>query len=365
MYLMNYYIKALTITISCLAIISCGKKEAEDESDGFVLSKEMYKNLTFSNAEYKPVISELKVFGKVTTDPDKTVDVFPAVGGKVSLVNAQLGDYVQKGQTLAVLQSTEVAGYQKDMLDAQASLLEAQKNLQVANDMYAGKLATEKDVVSAKKDVETAQAEIQRIKQLYNIYNLGSNNTYYVKAPISGFITAKDITPDMLIRGDRAESIFTVSQINNVWVMANISESNISQITVGCEANIQTLSYPDKIIQGQVDRIFNIINPETKSMQARIQLSNPGYVLKPEMNATVTLKIKENRDMLSVPSNSLIFDNDRNYVVVYYSNKKIEAHPVEVYQQNKDIAYIESGIKPGDKIITKNALLFYRALTGN
>ncbi len=362
---MNYHIKFLII-VSCLSIISCSKKEVDDNSsDDFVLSKEMYKKLSFANAEYKPVVNELKVFGKITTDPDKTVDVFPAVGGKVSQVNAQLGDYVQKGQTLAVLQSTEVAGYRKDMLDAQADLLEAQKNLQVANDMYEGKLATEKDVISAKKDVETAQAEIQRIKQLYNIYNLGSNNTYYIKAPISGFITAKDITPDMLIRSDRAESLFTVSQINNVWVMANISESNIGQINVGCEADVQTLSYPDKIIPGQVDRIFNVINPETKSMQARIQLSNPGYVLKPEMNATVTLKIKENRDMLSVPAKAVIFNNDKNYVLVYYSEKNIEVRPVNVYHQNSQIAFIESGLKPNEKVIIQNALLVYRALTGN
>lgn len=359
-------LKKYLIAISFISILSCiNKKEIDEDNSGFVLSKEMLNKLEFSTVTYSPVINELKVFGKVTTDPDKTVDVFPAVGGKVSMVNGQLGDYVQKGQILAVLKSTEVAGYRKDMLDAQADLLEAQKNLQVASDMFKGKLATEKDVISAKKDVETAQAEIQRIKQLYNIYNLGSNNTYYVKSPISGFITAKDITPDMLIRSDRAESIFTVSQINNVWVMANISESNISQIKLGCEADIQTLSYPDRVIHGNVDRIFNIINPDTKSMQARIQLPNPGYILKPEMNATVTLKIKEDRNMLTIPSSSIIFDNDRNYVLVYYNNKHIEVTPINIYEQNDKTAYIESGLQSGQKIITKNALLIYRALTGN
>ncbi|MDR3266269.1 MAG: efflux RND transporter periplasmic adaptor subunit [Tannerella sp.] len=325
----------------------------------------MYQKLAFANAEYKPVVNELKTFGKITADPDKTVDVFPAVGGNVSQVNAQLGDYVQKGQILAVFQSTEAAGYRKDFSDAQANLLEAQKNLQVANDMYQGKLATEKDVISAQKEVENAKTEIERIKQLYLIYNLGENAAYYVKAPISGFVTAKNITPDMLIRSDRGESLFTISQINNVWVMANISESNISQIRTNCEADIQTLSYPDRIIHGRVDRIFNIINPDTKSMQARIQLENPGYVLKPEMNATVTLKIKEGREMLTVPSKAIIFDNTRNYVLVYHSHKHIDVQAVEVYSESLDFSYIQSGIKAGDKIISKNALLVYRALTGN
>jgi cobalt-zinc-cadmium efflux system membrane fusion protein len=347
-------------------MISCSKTEKpENDSNQFILSKEMYQKLAFANAEYRPLINEIKTFGKITADPDKTVAVFPAVGGSVSQVNAQLGDYVQKGQVLAVLRSVEVAGYRKDMLDAQASLLEAQKNLQVANDMYQGKLATEKDVISAQKDVENATTEIERINQLYNIYNLGKNTTYFVKAPISGFITAKDITPDMLIRSDRAESLFTISQINKVWVMANISESNISQIKVGCEADIQTLSYPDKIITGKVDRIFNVVNPDTKAMQARIQLENPDYILKPEMNATVTLKIEEDREMIFVPSKAVIFNTEKNYVLVYHSDKNIEVRTVNVYHQNEQISFIESGLKSGEKVITKNALLVYKALTGN
>lgn len=359
------YFNFFSILFVGLFVFSCGKKEAQEDNEKFVLSKEMFKKIDFANAEYSPLIYELKTFGKVTTDPNNTVEVFPAIGGKVSSISAQLGDYVNKGQILAVLQSTEVAGYKKELLDAQADLVNAEKGLQVANDMYKGKLATDKDVLAAKKEVENAKSEIQRIKQLYSIYNLGSNNTYYIKAPISGFISEKNITPDMLIRSDRTENLFTVSKINTVWVMANISESNISQIKVGCEADIQTLSYPDKIIQGKVDRIFNMINPETKSMQARIQLSNEGYVLKPEMNATVTLKVRQNKDMLSVPSSSIIFDNDKNYVLVYYINNNIEARSVDVYQQNKQVAYIQSGLKPGDKVITKNALLVYRALSGN
>jgi membrane fusion protein, heavy metal efflux system len=356
----NLYLAATALLLA----VACKNEEKKpvEINQKPELSALMQKQIELAEVHASPVVSYLKTFGKIITDPNKSVDVFPAVGGNVSQVNVELGDYVRKGDILAVFNSTEVAGYHKDLVDAQGDLVVAQKNLKVAQEMFEGRLATEKDVVVARKEVESSLTEINRLKQLYKIYDLGANNTYYVKAPLSGFVTEKDITPNMLIRNDRSDNIFTISQIDDIWVMANVSESSINQVQVGTEAEIKTLAYPNETIVGKVDRIFNFIDPETKSMKVRIRLNNRDYRLKPQMNATVNLKFVKPEHQPMISSKALVFENSKNYVLVYKDSKHIEIRSVEVAQQNEDYAYIKKGVNPGEKVITKNALLVYRTL---
>jgi cobalt-zinc-cadmium efflux system membrane fusion protein len=130
----------------------------------------------------------------------------------------------------------------------------------------------------------------------------------------------------------------------------------------GLNAQITTLSYPDKIFYGKIDRIFNILDPQTKSMKVRVRLANPGFVLKPEMNAVIVVNYEEPQTMLAVPSEAVVFDNSRYYAMVYKDPSHIETREVEVYQQTGKITYIKSGIEEGETVITKNLLLIYDAL---
>ncbi len=322
----------------------------------------MLETTTFAKAETKQVRSELKLFGKIIADENRMVEVYPLVGGNVTSVNVELGDYVTKGQILAVIRSSEIANFERQMIDAQSDLLVAQKNLKVAEDLYAGKINSEKDMLSANKEVEKAQAELTRIKEIFNIYGIGKTSEYIVKAPISGFIIQKQINFDMQLRSDKAEAIFTVADIHDVWVMANVNESSIAQIKKGIDAYVTTLSYPDKIYVGRVDKIFNILDPQTRTMKIRINLDNSDYALKPEMNATVTLRFNEDTNMLAVPSSSIIFDKSKHFVMLFKDRNNIETRSVEIYKQLGDTTYIASGLKEGDQVIDHNQLLIYNAL---
>jgi len=192
-------------------------------------------------------------------------------------------------------------------MDAKSEVAVAEKNLQVAQDLFGSKLNSERDVLSAQKELEKAQAELKRVKEIFSIYSLGENSMYNVKAPISGFIVEKKINRDMQVRADKTENIFDIAQIDEVWILANVNESEIGKIQLGYDAEVKTLSYPDKTFRGKVDRIFNILDPQTKAMKARIKIPNPDLLLKPEMNATVTLRFEEPVEMIAVPSSAIIF----------------------------------------------------------
>lgn len=355
----NILFFALAITL-----FACKSKKAEEPVNPNILSDTMIAKAAFDTVVIETVNSSLKLYGKITADNNKLSQVFPVVGGYVSKVNVELGDYVKQGQVLAVMRSEEVAGYENQRLDAVNDIAIAEKNLQVARDLFEGKLSSEKEVVAAEKELEKSKAALQRIKEVYSIYGLSKGSMYNVSSPISGFIIEKNVTPNMLLHSENVSNLFSVAQINEVWVMANVNESDIAAIQQGMTANIKTISYPDRVFTGKVDKIFNMLDPETKTMKVRIRIANEDLALKPEMSVTVSLQYKENKEMLAVPSRAIIFDKSKTWVLVYRNRNDIEIREVRIYKQTDETTYIKSGLEPNEIIVTQNQLLIYTALGG-
>jgi len=344
-------------------ITSCEKKkDVQDEVKAFMLSDTMMNRITLDTVKTEIVRNELTLVGKVVPDENQVIKIFPLVGGNVEDVNVELGDNVKKGQKLATIRSGEVADFERQMIQAQSDLLIAQKNLSSTEDLYESKLVPERDAITARQMVDKAKAELSRVKEIFSIYGLGKSTNYVVKSPISGFIIDKNINRGMQLRSDNSESLFTVGQISDVWVMANVNESDIPRIQIGMPADVRTISFPDQIFKGKVDKIYNVLDPETKAMQIRIQLQNVGFKLKPEMHATVYLNFEEGNEMQAIPSQAVIFDRSKNWVMVFHSRSKIETRPVDVYRSLANRTYISGGLKAGETIISKNQLLVYDAL---
>jgi cobalt-zinc-cadmium efflux system membrane fusion protein len=344
-------------------ITSCTKTEGNlEESKAFMLSDTMMSRITLDTVKTETVRNELTLVGKVVPDENLIIKVFPLVGGNVEDVDVELGDNVKKGQKLATIRSGEVADFERQMIQAQSDLLIAQKNLTSTEDLFESKLVPERDVITARQLVDKAQAELNRVKEIFSIYGLGKSTNYIVKSPISGFIISKNINRGMQLRSDNSESLFTVGQIADVWVMANVNESDIPRIKLGMAADVRTISFPDEVFKGKVDKIYNVLDPENKAMQIRIQLQNTGLKLKPEMHATVSLNFEEDKQMEAVPSQSIIFDRSKNWVMVFHSRTNIETRPVEVYRSLSNRTYVSQGLKPGERVISKNQLLVYDAL---
>jgi cobalt-zinc-cadmium efflux system membrane fusion protein len=326
------------------------------------MSDTMMQRCEFSKARFIEVKNVLRLFGKIAADNNKLAEVYPIVGGNVLKINAELGDYVEQGQVLATVRSSEIADFERQRLDARADAALAEKNLQVAYELFDGKLNSERDVKAAKKELEKAQAELNRINEVFAIYNIKQGSVYNITAPISGFIVSKNITPNEQFRSDKSDVIFSIARIDEVWALANVNESDISLIQPGYEADISTISYPDTTFHGKVDRIFNAIDPSTKAMKVLVKIANPNYLLKPEMSTTVNVSYSENKKLIAVPSSSIIFDKSRNWVMVFKDRNNVETRQVEVYRQLGDITWISSGIIEGETVISKNGLMIYDAL---
>lgn len=359
---MNKYTPCISAVVMLLSACGMNKQPTADVVASFSLSDSMIRRCAFQPAETEQLKQELRLFGKVTADNNKQAQVYSIVGGSVIKINVELGDYVRQGQILATVRSGEVAEYQKERLDAMSDVAIAEKNLHVAQDLFNGKLSSEKDLIAAQKEHDKAKAALARINEVYHIYSLGEGSVYNITAPISGFIVSKDINQNEQLRSDKSDILFSIAQIDEVWVLANVNESDIGKVKEGVEADIQTVSYPDRVYKGKVDKIFNAIDPDTRAMKVRIRIPNADLSLKPDMNATVTLRFPEDRQMVAVPSSSVIFDKSKNWVMVFKDRNHIETRQVEVYRQLGPVSYINSGINEGEQVIAKNGLMVYDAL---
>jgi len=343
---------------------ACTETESTEapKNEAFCLTDTLAKNIELAKAETKTVANELVLQGKITFDEDKVAKVYPLAGGFVKELRANLGDFVEKGQVLAVIRSPEIASFANQSSVALANLSVAEKNYQVAQELYKTGTNSEVELIHAKRELETAKAELYRSKEVLSMYNVGKESFYNIIAPASGFVVAKDVSLNMELRTEDIKPIFTISNLDNVWVMANIYESDIADVKEGYEADITTISYHDQVFKGKVDKVFNMIDPESKVLKARIVLPNPDFKLKPEMFANVTVKYAEGEQKMCVPSKSVIFDKNKYFVMIYKDRCKIETREIQVYKSMPTNTYLLSGLQEGEQVITKYQLLVYDAL---
>lgn len=349
---------ALAIAI---AYYSCGHKPSEPKEARFEVTDSLLNSLLIDTVQQADRTSEMTLTGTIVPDDGMMARIFPMVSGIVKDVHVQLGDLVRKGQVLATMSSAEVAGYASAAATAQAELANAKRAAAVTEDLYKSGLASQRELEQSRADLQKALAENQRSRTVMNL-NPVKGSSYEVRSPINGFITEKNVTNNMQVRPDNASALFTVADLSTVWAMVNVYESDISRIHEGDAVDITTLSYPDKSFAGRIDKVSNMLDPDNKVMHARVQISNNGYLLKPGMFANIRISARSGEKLPVVNTRTLIFDNNRYYVVKVDGPGKVHVQPVEVGRKVEDRAYISSGVQPGDRLVASRQVFMYQSL---
>jgi cobalt-zinc-cadmium efflux system membrane fusion protein len=347
----------------CL-ITACNRGDSgqADKKPKYVLSDSLLKTLQIDSVMKCQIVNSLILTGKVGFNENNVARIFPMVSGIITGVNVQIGDYVKKGQTLGVIKSMEMAAYSSDLITSKTNLLIAKKNLDASEDMYKSGLLSQKDLVTAEEMYKQTEAQLTRSTQVLQINGGNTTGEYIVRAPISGFIVEKMINNNMAIRADNTNNLYTISDLKNVWVEANVYESNITKVHKGDAADVTTLSYPGRIFKGKVDQVLNVLDPTNKVMKIKVVLPNPDYALKPEMFASVTVENQRNSEALCIPSSALIFDQSQYFVLIYRSLSDVRIAPVTIIDTHEGKSYVSGDIKEGDKVIASNAILIYQAM---
>jgi membrane fusion protein, heavy metal efflux system len=357
--------RLLFLTAFLLIIVSCsghrGKVPGTTELK-FCIPDSLTDQIKFDTVKTKQVINELKLIGKVTFDQDKVVRIYPLVSGIVTDVRVTLGSYVKKDQVLAIIKSSEMAAAENDYISARSNLAVTEKNFAADSDLYKSGILSEKEYSASLNEVEKAKSEFRRSNTVLSVYGSGSQSDYVIKAPVAGFVVEKFVNANMQIRPDNSTNLFTISDLRKVWVLANVYESDISSINENEKVEVTTISYPGKKFYGRIDKVYNVLDPDNKTMKVQIQLDNSDYLLKPEMFAAAMVYQITTEKMLAVPASAVVFDRNQYWVMVYRNKCDIETRNLDVVSSNQAETYVRSGVSVGDVVITSRQLLLYDAL---
>ena len=363
MYTKRYIIPlyAIAIALLAMALQSCHHAEEPPKDEKFEVTDSLLNSLLIDTVKEASALSEIILTGSIAADESKTVKIYPMVSGVAHDVNVQLGDVVSRGQTLAVMKSAEMAAFNKDYISAEADLRSAKRAFESTQDLYKSGLASQKDFEQAQSDYQKAQAESKRAGAVVSI-NKSNDQGYLVKSPISGFVIEKNLADNTQVRADNSSNLFTIADLSDVYVLINIYESDISNVQTGDPVKITTLSYPDKIFTGKIDKIYDVLDPDNKVVKARVKINNPGNKLKPEMFANVTIKAKSGENLPVIDTRTLIFDNDKDYVIIVDGKAKVHVQRIDIAKRVENRAYIRSGLKPGDRIVASRQLYLFESL---
>ncbi len=359
--------KYFPVAVMFLLIASaCNQSKTDPKAaTKFVLSDTMAKMIELDTVRNCSIDNTLTLSGQVSFNENSIIKVFPRSSGQVIESKVTLGDKVSKGQVLATIRSADVAGNYADLSSADADIAIAKRELDNQQSLYQSGIASEKDYNEAKQNYQKALAAKGKIESSLNI-NSGtrssSSGEYMLVSPIDGYIVEKKVNAGDFIRSDMSENLFTVSDLKNVWIWANVFEADISRVSEGEDVQVTTLAFPDKVYDGKIDKISQVLDPENKAMKVRITLNNADLSLKPDMFAKVTVNTKASQQAMCIPFSSIITDDGKNYIVSYYSRDSLKVKQVDLIQVAGAKAFVNGDLKPGEKLVTKNQLLLYNAL---
>ncbi len=357
---MNLFSKLLPMLLAAAFFSACEQKEVIAEKNDNPVPDSIINHTITAPVVMDQMVESIKLNGKIIPNENKQAKVYALVSGKIKSVSVELGDKVTAGKILAVLQSTEVAGVANDMSLAQSNVAMTKKNLESTEDLYKSNLATERDLTAARLEYNKATSELNRATQVSGITG-GNNATYLLKAPISGTVIEKTITNNSQVRQDNSASLFTVADLSTVWVIASVYESDIDKIHVGDKVIVNTLSTPDKNYEGRIDKIYDVLDPASRTMKVRISMTNPGNELKPEMFATINVRGKDEGQALSIPSRAVVLDDSKQYVVVKQSDHKLIIKPVTVVKRIREKSFV-TGLNEGEEVVVNSQVFLYEAL---
>ena len=339
--------------------MACQKKEDKTYSSVQTLSDSLVASLETAPVTLSKMVNEIKLNGHVTTNENLEAHVYALVSGKITNVYVENGDFVKKGQPLATIQSIETVDVTNQVLQSENQVEITRKNLQWQKELFVEQMATMQEVTQAEMDYKMALSDLSRNRQLADITG-GSKGIHTLKAPVTGYIIQKSITNASEVRSDHNDILFTVADLSEVCILANVFESDIQKIHAENPVQIKTISGDEKIYSGKIDKIYQVLDNETRTMKVRINLKNPGNELKPGMFASALVMEEQKEAMFSVPSQSIIIHNSKHYLILKKGNS-LATREVSIIKRINGATFIKNVTK-GEEVVVQNPVFLFDAL---
>jgi cobalt-zinc-cadmium efflux system membrane fusion protein len=296
----------------------------------------------------------------VEADPARLVKVLPPLSGRITQLQVQLGQPVELGQPLAVLESSDLRTAYADYDRAKVLLELATKNRDRLRNLVKTQAISVREVQQAETDFVTAEAEFQRAEARLNQIGAAADTAHAsrvltISSPISGSVIDLAVAPGAFWN-DPNSPLMTVADLTTIWVTANVPEKDIALVAKDQRVDVNFSAYPGEVFHGLVLFVSQVLDPDTRRAKVRIAFPNPDDRLKPAMFASVTF-FAAPQTVSVVPTDALVLKKDSNRVFVETAPWTFEPRSVKTGFQQGDQIVIQEGLKAGDRIVVKGGVL--------
>ena len=251
--------------------------------------------------------STLNVTGTVNPDVSREIPVVSIASGRVVAVHVRLGDYVKKGQLVMEVQSTDISGAFDQYLKAINDEHLANTQLERAQILYDKGAIAKSQLDIAQDGEDDAKADLTAAEEQLRVLGVDKNHpgaTVKVYSPASGFIIQQNVTEAATagVTYSGSSNAFTIADLSHVWIICDVYENDLAAVHLGQTADIRLNAYPDRVLTGTIGDIGAILDPSIRTAKVRIQVENPGNLMRIGMFATATFHGKKLETNAAVPA---------------------------------------------------------------
>ena len=293
-------------------------------------------------AALRELTHTVRAVGRFEADESRMHTVSTKFEGWIEKLHVNtVGQPVGRGQPLMEVYSPELVAAQEEYLIA-----------------WRGREALRQGTPDAQTGVDRlADSALQRLRywdiseaQLRRLQNDGkATRTLTIYSPASGVVMEKTALAGM--RFMPGDPLYKISDLSRLWLIADVFEQDLAAVKVGQMAKVSVDAFPGKVISGRVTFIYPTFNPETRTAQVRVELPNPGGLLKPAMFGNVELAAGGKKQILAVPASAVLNSGTRQVVLVQVAEGRFEPRTVKLGPQADDYVQVLEGVAEGEQVV--------------
>jgi len=314
-----------------------------------------------AKVSFKKIQSLVTANGRIISPNDRMTVVSYAFPARVSQIIVKVGDWVNEGSPLIMLQSEEVGKSRAEFFRAQADLELAQANYERQKRLFEYGAGARKDFLAAEAELKVARANLEacekklhllgfsegEVKKMAETHQINPVITLY--SQIRGKVVEIKVVPGEMI--DQAKDMMTILDPRLLWVDAEIFEKDIARIRLGQRVEIVAPAYPEKTFSGKVSYIGDILKDETRTITVRTEVNNTELLLKPGMFATLKINLNGDRPVLAVPEEAVCDQQGEKYVFTP-SGDEFELRKVVLGSRENGFYEVLNGLREGELVVT-------------
>ena len=360
----------LALALVGTLLLGCNKESqktaAQQVQDPMIVapSPELLAQLKLDDVKSRPLVETLRVAGRIDFDEHRLARIGATITGRVTEIDAWLGQDVKKGDVLARLNSSELSEQQLAYLKARAQLELNRRNAERAKALFEADVIGAAELQRRESEYKISQAETRAAAdqlQLLGvspaaIERLGKmgevNSVTPVVATMSGVVVERKLAQGQVVQP--ADSLFVVADLSRLWAVAQVPEQQVGLVKSGQAVSIEVPALGNEKLTGKLIYVGQTIDPETRTVLVRTELDNRDGRLKPAMLASMLIEAKP-VERLVVPASAVVRQNDEDHVFVAEGEGVFRLLKVKLGAEQGGVRAVSGGLKGGEKLVVDGA----------